>query len=869
MSGGAPHGTGGGGSGGDSRTPFPSRSSSTTSRLSTGGRGGAEAGAGAAAPPEGAPAPQLSPFLNNMLRFTPKNNPQSQQHPTHLSPLNRSGRDSVTNAGQPQRRAWFAFDASNSKPQQQQQARNNNNNNDTSLDPSSSTVMDATSSTSSKNTNSNNSTAVLVDGIPVDHLRALAQHSLRTAPATAAFYAGLLCAKTGYAEDALLLAQTHLAAGHTEACLRTLEEAALLLPQHPDYYPWEAVLLACQALEAKKDWNALIELLEDICRLPDHNNMGGSSSNAVPGGINSFHSIAASQPIEDDDKIGWHSLKRTIPHASASTIHPLALVCWYRGLAYHETDSGIRATTYWKLALKMDCQCQAAWEALLDKNLLTPADAHRLVANDVEFAEDQDWLRSLYLARIELTPQEPEEDTTATTTAAAKANKQTPGLSSGGISMALQGTSLDASSIQMSSPIPSFQTPGGLRNSSLAPATIGGGTRRKMVPPLIQQDVDAAFDNLWNKHKLQDSPQVLAMAARRAYRRYDWKSALAYCQELAQLDPAVEQVVYCYVATLVILGHKRVLFRLAHEWVEASPKAAHAWFAVGAYYYCIQRYHVAQRHFCRATRLDPQCTEAWIAFGCSFAACDESDQALASFRAAQRLSPGEHTSLMYMGMEYVRTNHLVLAEYFLQAALKASGGDPLCLHERGVLAAQKDEHKEAITWFRRALTSAVGAGETSLLQESIDLCHDAYWEPTIFNLGHSYRKMRQFEQAALCFGRCVSLCPDKFSTYSALAFTEHLMGDFDSAIAHYHEALGIKPDDPFSTDLLNRALNEQTMSRPQKIFDDELLPLSTTASKKAATSMLLSPGASSMWSPREDSAMSEDSVSDVDMSAAS
>jgi anaphase-promoting complex subunit 6 len=76
---------------------------------------------------------------------------------------------------------------------------------------------------------------------------------------------------------------------------------------------------------------------------------------------------------------------------------------------------------------------------------------------------------------------------------------------------------------------------------------------------------------------------------------------------------------FCYVATLVILGHKRVLFRLAHEWVETSPKSAQAWFAVGAYYFCCERYHVAQRHFCRATRLDPQCTEAWIAFGCSFA----------------------------------------------------------------------------------------------------------------------------------------------------------------------------------------------------------------------------------------------------------
>jgi anaphase-promoting complex subunit 6 len=310
------------------------------------------------------------------------------------------------------------------------------------------------------------------------------------------------------------------------------------------------------------------------------------------------------------------------------------------------------------------------------------------------------------------------------------------------------------------------------------------------------------------------------MAARRAYRRYDWKGALALCQELAHLDPAVEEAAFCYVSTLVLLGHKRVLFRLAHAWVDAAPQSAASWFAVGAYYYCIQRYHMAQRHFCRATRLNPQCTEAWIAFGCSFAACDESDQALASFRAAQRLSPGEHSSLLYMGMEYIRTNHLVLASHFLQAALTASGGDPLCFHEMGVLAAHRGDHAQAITLFRLAIKGDGGGDESDSLSERLDLCHDTYWEPTIFNLGHSYRKCRQFDLALTCFRRCVALCPKASSAYSAIAFTQHLRGDVDEAISHYHRALGIKPDDPFSTDMLHRALHDQLTSvSASRIFD--------------------------------------------------
>lgn len=127
----------------------------------------------------------------------------------------------------------------------------------------------------------------------------------------------------------------------------------------------------------------------------------------------------------------------------------------------------------------------------------------------------------------------------------------------------------------------------------------------------------------------------------------------------------------------------------------------------------------AQRHFCRATRLDPQCAEAWIAFGASFAACDESDQALASFRAAQRLAPGNHISLLYIGMEYLRTNHLVLASHFLAAANDSCNGtDALAKSELGVLHLYQKNYKRAIAWFLQALGCSVERLRESSRQNS-------------------------------------------------------------------------------------------------------------------------------------------------------
>ena len=49
--------------------------------------------------------------------------------------------------------------------------------------------------------------------------------------------------------------------------------------------------------------------------------------------------------------------------------------------------------------------------------------------------------------------------------------------------------------------------------------------------------------------------------------------------------------------------------------------------------------------------------------------------------------------------------------------------------------------------------------------ECLERCHDAFWEPTIFNLGQCYRKSKRFREALLCFEKCVSLCP--VSTFRA------------------------------------------------------------------------------------------------------
>lgn len=727
-----------------------------------------------------------SPFLisgHGLLRVSPSAS-------AHWSPANNMGGNNNTSARHPRR--FFTNSSTEAIGLLQQSQRPKKETTPSAAIPSSIGVGEdninnhnAGDDKQQSDINDEEDEMMVLDGIYIKKLRSLTKESLGTSnaslPSTAVFYASLLYAKTQSQQDAFLYAQALSRNGEFKRCVRLLEQSATLDPSATEpSLRLEAVLLAAEAMSNLMEWQSVLDLLEDASQLVVNNTEAGIHPSYAP------HLY----PVEDDDDMAWETFLRSV-QSPDNYIHPVSRLCLWRGRAYSETGHPQRAALYWKRAIRMDSKCVQALDFLLTRSVVTPQEAHDVIES-LNIEPQMEWLRDLYLARIELSPQDVQfsrEKGSDMTSDSMQMDLN--------VSMQMQhmpdetpfpikGHSqyIDASSIQMASPSV-LQTPHA--NTNVPPtsgnqkfrysfgnakASMGADGQDEQCPPTkppIQVSVDEAFSKLWRVHKLHQSPEVLAMAARRAYRRYDLRGALQHCQQLASIDPLCLTAGYVYVTTLTALGHKRQLFQLAHDWVEASPKSARAWFAVGSYYYACERFHVAQRHFCRATRLDPHCTEAWIAFGCSFAACDESDQALASFRAAQRLSPGEYASLLYMGMEYSRTNHLVLAQYFLTAAFKASGGDPLCLNELGVLSIQQGDYESAIGWFVRALRASVQDDLASVehdvsAEECIELCQEEHWEATIFNLGQCYRKTRKFKDAACCFERCIALSPVGFIT---------------------------------------------------------------------------------------------------------
>lgn len=82
------------------------------------------------------------------------------------------------------------------------------------------------------------------------------------------------------------------------------------------------------------------------------------------------------------------------------------------------------------------------------------------------------------------------------------------------------------------------------------------------------------------------------------------------------------------------------------------------------------------------------------------------------------------------------------------------------------------------------------------------------WVPTLINLGHSYRKVKNYKSALHYYRMAQSLAvPRDPQLYSSIGFTLQLMGEVDKAIDCYHQALGLKSDDTFANVMLSRALS--------------------------------------------------------------
>lgn len=94
-------------------------------------------------------------------------------------------------------------------------------------------------------------------------------------------------------------------------------------------------------------------------------------------------------------------------------------------------------------------------------------------------------------------------------------------------------------------------------------------------------------------------------------------------------------------------------------------------------------------------------------------------------------SNSTHLPSLFLGMQHLQLNNVVLADEYLNTAYNMCKKDPLLLNELGVVCFHKQTLPQAIRWFNNALDVAKDTGSK-----------ETAWVATHANLGHAYRKLK-------------------------------------------------------------------------------------------------------------------------------
>lgn len=278
----------------------------------------------------------------------------------------------------------------------------------------------------------------------------------------------------------------------------------------------------------------------------------------------------------------------------------------------------------------------------------------------------------------------------------------------------------------------------------------------------------------------------------------DARTAFDLCHAIQAADPHATCCLPVYIASMVQLEMKSQLYRLAHSLVEANPKRAISWYAVGCYYLLTGKHAVAQVYFIKSTNCDSKFLPALVGLGNSFSACEEVGPAESAYRTAARLFSGSHVPLLYIAMECLKTQGYTLADHFLADVSRMAPLDPLVLNETGVAEYYKGHFKRASEYFYAVVERVKGLPMQLLTS----------WVASFVNLGHCYRKMRRYSEAIAVYQKAIALDASDAQTHASLGFALHMRGDFDAAIDVYHCALSLQPCDSLIMEMLDRALED-------------------------------------------------------------
>jgi anaphase-promoting complex subunit 6 len=308
-----------------------------------------------------------------------------------------------------------------------------------------------------------------------------------------------------------------------------------------------------------------------------------------------------------------------------------------------------------------------------------------------------------------------------------------------------------------------------------------------------------AAETLGTHYRLSQNHDLLLAKADLLFTQCRFREALDITTSILDSDAYNFAIYPLHLACLHELNETNTLFLLSHRLADLHPQEPATWLAVGVYYLSTARIAEARRYFSKASMMDPHFGPAWIGFAHTFAAEGEHDQAISAYSTAARLFQRTHLPNLFLGMQNLQLNNMGLAQEYLQLAHQLCQTDPLLLNELGVVFYHLDHLDPAIQIFQRALALAKETGSDPQA-----------WIATRANLGHAYRRKMQWQLALDEFEEVLRQGGRDCGIFCAKGMVLLEMGRPLEAVVAFHEALSVSVQDPVATDLLAKALEENS-----------------------------------------------------------
>eukprot|EP00475_Leptophrys_vorax_P024652 TRINITY_DN34079_c0_g2_i1.p1 TRINITY_DN34079_c0_g2~~TRINITY_DN34079_c0_g2_i1.p1 ORF type:complete len:191 (-),score=26.72 TRINITY_DN34079_c0_g2_i1:51-623(-) len=185
--------------------------------------------------------------------------------------------------------------------------------------------------------------------------------------------------------------------------------------------------------------------------------------------------------------------------------------------------------------------------------------------------------------------------------------------------------------------------------------------------------------------------------------------------------------------------------------------------------------------------------------GHAFSAQDEYDQALSTYRTASRIFKNSPIPVICLGMEYMGSGDLALAEELFRSKYDSCRDDPWFLGEYGALLFKRNDYPTALDVLQQA--------DEIVSARALD---PRAWHSLYLNLGHVFSKSGKFDKALTYFEKALIYCPveQQHEVHSCIALVFMYKSQVDDALDHLQKALSIQPTDQVCNRLLTIALTE-------------------------------------------------------------